>query len=291
MNDRQSLADHSPFRHHPRQWRDHLYVYPVVSRRSRGMSVGINLSRDRRCTFACVYCQVDRSGPCGSAMLDLAVLRRELVETLREAAGGDVWREERFAATPPAMRRLHDIAFSGDGEPTLLEDFDKAVAVAADVRRELGLANVPIVVITNASCLHRPPFRRALPLLAPEDEVWAKLDAGTEELFHRINRPFPVVPLRRILDNILELARLRPVVIQGLFLRLDGAAPAEAQVRAYCDRLREIVGGGGKIKLVQVYTVARRPAERSAAPLSKEELQSIAARIREAVPSVPVEAY
>jgi wyosine [tRNA(Phe)-imidazoG37] synthetase (radical SAM superfamily) len=189
------------------------------------------------------------------------------------------------------MRRLNDIAFSGDGEPTLLEDFDQALGLAVAVRRELGLAGVKIVVITNASALHRAPFQRALPLLAEDDEIWAKLDAGSEDLFQKINHPYPVIPLRRVLDNILAVARRRPVVIQSLFLRIEGAGPSPAQVEAYCQRLAEIVRGGGTIKLVQVYTLARQPADRTAAPLSAEELQSIATRLRAAVPGVPVETY
>jgi wyosine [tRNA(Phe)-imidazoG37] synthetase (radical SAM superfamily) len=291
MSDPAPADGPSPLRHHPRQWRDHLYVYPVISRRSRGVSVGVNLSRDKRCTFACAYCQVDRGGPCAGGPLDLGRLRDELRETLLEAAGGFLWEEARFAATPPEFRRLADVAFSGDGEPTLLEDFDRALAVAVEVRRELGLKDLPIIVITNASALHRPPFQRAMALLAPHDEIWAKLDAGTEELFHRLNRPYPAIPLRRILDNILAVARRRPVVIQGLFLRLEGAAPSEAQVEAYCRRLQEIVRGGGKIQLVQVYTIARPPAEAAAGPLTGQELAAIAERIHAALPGVPVEAY
>lgn len=291
MSDPHPAHSPSPIHDHSRLWRDHLYVYPVVSRRSRGLSVGVNLNRDKRCTFACAYCQVDRRGACASAPVDLSLLRKELAATLEEALSGLFWSEARFAATPPAMRRLNDIAFSGDGEPTLLDDFDKAVGLAVAVRREMELKDVKIVVITNASALHRPPFQRALPLLAPDDEIWAKLDAGSDDLFQKINRPYPVIPLRRVLDNILAVARVRPVVIQSLFLRLEGAAPSPGQVEAYCQRLAEIVRGGGQIKLVQVYTLARQSADKTAAMLSADELQSIAASIRAAVPGVPVETY
>jgi wyosine [tRNA(Phe)-imidazoG37] synthetase (radical SAM superfamily) len=291
MTDPHPSPNPSPIHDHSRLWRDHLYVYPVVSRRSRGLSVGVNLSRDKRCSFACAYCQVDRRGPCASGPIDLTVLRKELVETLMEAVSGYVWSDARFVATPPPMRRLNDIALSGDGEPTLLEDFDKAVGVAAAVRREMNLKDVKIVIITNASGLHRAPFHRALPLLAAGDEIWAKLDAGSEDLFQKINRPYPVISLRRILDNILAVSRVRPVVIQSLFLRLEGAAPSPAQIEAYCHRLAELVRGGGKIQLVQVYTLARQPADRTASLLSPQELQSIAERIREVIPGVPVETY
>lgn len=307
----------SPLTYHPRQWRDCVYVYPVVSRRSRGVSIGVNLNHDKRCTFACVYCQVEgRSLPgvarppsgvaCGSqaqpwaavpqspppAALDLALLRRELLLAVEETATGRLWEEPLFRPTPTDMRRLHDIALSGDGEPTCLEDFDKAVGVAADVRRQTGRTELKIIVISNASQFHRPPFQRALPILdANGGEVWAKLDAGTEELFQRINHPYPVVPLRRILDNILAVARGRPVVIQSLFFRLDGAAPSEAAMDAYCHRLQEIIHGGGKIRLVQVYTIARAPSSLQARPLERQELDAIAQKVRAVVSPVPVETY
>ncbi|MFB3892096.1 MAG: radical SAM protein [Phycisphaerae bacterium] len=282
----------SLIRDHRRQWRRCLYVYPVIARRSKGLSVGVNLNPRRDCTFACAYCQVDRRIPRGLHEVSLPLLRDELEEALEAAVSGELWKEERFSPTPEAMRRISDIAFSGDGEPTCLPDFDKAVQVAADVKRELGLGEVKIVVITNSTNLQSPQVTRALPILdANNGEIWAKLDAGTEEYFQRINRPRGPITLERIVQNITAVATGRPVVIQTLLARIEGQPPDDAEIRAYCGRIGRILAGGGRIKLIQVHTVARPPAERYVTPLSNGELDAIAERIRQAVPGAAVETY
>jgi hypothetical protein len=71
---------------------------------------------------------------------------------------------------------------------------------------------------------------------------------------------------------------------------VDGQAVAEAEVEAYCDRLNELRAAGGQIKAVQVYTIARKPAEPTVAPLPDAELDRLAEFIRGRVP-VPVETF
>jgi len=279
-------------RDHRRQWRDCLYVYPVISRRAKGLSVGVNLNPQKECTFACRYCQIDRRIRRGLSTVDLPTLRRELALALEEAASGRLWAEERFARTPPDLRRIHDVALSGDGEPTCLEIFDRAVAVAAEAKAAAGLDEVKIVVITNASCLASPQVARALPILdAHRGEIWAKLDAGTEAYFQRLNRPDPKIPLEEVIGNITAVARGRPVVIQTLLCRLDGQNPPPEEIDAYCRQLQRIRDAGGQIKLVQVHTIARSPADPSASAIPDEELDALADTIRAAVAPVPVEAY
>ena len=119
-----------------------------------------------------------------------------------------MWREPQFADTPPALRRINDIAFSGDGEPTCAINFDQAVAVAADAKRAAGRDEVKLVVITNATQLDQPQVQRALPILdAANGEIWAKLDAGSEQYFQRVNRPHPGLTLDGITANIIAIAR------------------------------------------------------------------------------------
>jgi len=283
--------DSPAVRDHRRQWRKCLYVYPVISRRAKGLSIGVNLNPDKQCNFSCLYCQIDRRTRRGLEEVDLGLLREELRQALT-AASGELWAEPGFAATPPELRRVNDIAFSGDGEPTCLPNFDEAVAVAAEVKRQLGRDDAKIVVITNASQFDQPQFKRALPILdANNGEIWAKLDAGTEEYFQRVNRPQPNVRLQRIVDNIASVCRDRPVVVQTLFFRINGAAPPPTELDAYCARLREILASGGKIKLIQVHTIARRPTEPCASTIPNDELDAIANRIRTALPETLVEAY
>jgi len=279
-------------RDHRRQWRDCLYVYPVVSRRARGLSIGVNLNPDKHCTFACVYCQVDRGVVRDLHHVDVECIRRELRLALYEAATGELWREERFADTPETLRRINDIAFSGDGEPTLVPELDHAVRAARDVRTELNRPDVKLVVITNASALDQPPFQRALPILMKDNgEIWAKLDAGTETMFHAINRPFPRITLRHVLGNIVAVARRMPVVIQTLWMRWEGHAPVAAEVDAYIDNVRHIRQAGGQIKLVQLHTVARMPACPQASALPIEALDAVATKLRAALGDVDVETF
>jgi len=277
---------------HRRQWRDCLYVYPVISRRARGLSIGVNLNPDKRCTFSCVYCQINRRVHRGLTGVDLAILHDELHLAMEEATGGRLWHEPRFNTTPRRLRRINDIAFSGDGEPTCLENFDAAVAAAAEVQDHFNRWNVKLVVLTNAAHLQSPQVQRALPILdAHNGEIWAKLDAGTEAFFRRVNRPRGELTLAKIVRDITAVAQGRPVVIQTLLFRHDGAAPPAEEIDAYIGRLRGILDAGGSIKLVQLHTVARPPAEASVARLGDDELDAIAARVRRALPDVPVETY
>ena len=277
---------------HRRQWRDFRYVYPVVSRRARGLSIGINLNPEKACNYSCVYCQVDHAVDRHLRGVDLEVLANELRLTLEEAITGAIWNVKPFDATPPELRRVNDIAFSGDGEPTCLPTFDKAVALAADAKRQLAAQAVKIVVITNATQLESPQVQRALPILdANNGEIWAKLDAGTEEYFRQINRPAAGVTLEKVLGGIISVAQGRPIVIQTLFLRRGAAAPSPAEIGAYCSRLRDILQAGGKIKLAQIHTVARPPQETDVCALPNEDLDAIAATVRSTLPELAVEVH
>src|SRR5207302_8445310 len=94
---------------HRRDFAGNRYVYPVVSRRSRGVSVGLNLNPDKVCNFDCVYCQVDRSTPRPVRDVDLARLRDALEDMLDRVQSGQLFEEERYRQTPAELRRLNDI--------------------------------------------------------------------------------------------------------------------------------------------------------------------------------------
>src|ERR1700722_13802742 len=133
---RQHLPLH---RDHRRSFADNRYVYAVVSRRSKGVSLGINLNPDKLCNFDCVYCQVDRTTPGGPANVDVPRLAAELEDMLDLAVSGALYETDAFRTTPPALRRLNDIAFAGDGEPTTCPAFPEVVQLATDARRRLRL--------------------------------------------------------------------------------------------------------------------------------------------------------
>jgi wyosine [tRNA(Phe)-imidazoG37] synthetase (radical SAM superfamily) len=135
------------------------------------------------------------------------------------------------------------------------------------------------VLITNASMFHRERVRRGLEALdAANGEIWAKLDAGTEAYYRIVART--AVPFARILENLRDAARVRPIVIQSLFMRIHGQGPSRAELEAYCDRLNAITDAGGRIKQVQIHTIARPPAENWVTPLWNTEIDSLAAFVR-----------
>jgi wyosine [tRNA(Phe)-imidazoG37] synthetase (radical SAM superfamily) len=263
---------------HPRTFEENRYVYPVLSRRAGGISVGVNLNRDKACNFRCAYCQVDRTTPGTKEPLDLQRLVKELDAMFEFVLSGAIYKTTKFSRTPPELRRLNDIAISGDGEPTTCERIEEVMAACAAVLRRFAREDVKLVLITNASLFHRERVRRALSVLDEAGgEIWAKLDAGTEEYFRLVCQS--KVTLERILDNVCEAARRRPIVIQSLFARIHEEPPPPAEVEAYCKRLREIVAAGGQIKQVQIHTVARVPTEAWVSALSAAEAETIAEQV------------
>jgi wyosine [tRNA(Phe)-imidazoG37] synthetase (radical SAM superfamily) len=265
--------------YHERSFRAGRFVYPVLSRRSGGISLGVNLNPDKICNFDCIYCQVDRTRQSETTFVETDALLRELEDVLRLVSSGGLYQLAEFAATPQPLRRLNDIAFSGDGEPTTYRNFDELIAACAALKDRLALGDVKMVLITNASMFHRPHVERGLAILdAHQGEVWAKLEAGTEAYYQLVDRT--PIPFRQVLDNIAQAARIRPLVIQALFMRVHGEPPTVEELHAFCDRLNEIIAAGGKLKLVQVYTVARRPAEDFVAPLTDGEVDAIVEMVR-----------
>lgn len=295
MDDRTPKLD--PSRHHPRTFSARLpdrleqfrFVYPVLSRRSRGISIGINPNPDKACNFDCLYCQVDRRTPPTLTKVDMPTLEHELRTLLRLGQQGQLQKIPPFDQVRPEWLALRDIAISGDAEPTTSRYLLDIVKTVVRVKREQGLAGLKIVLLTNASGLNRASVREALLWLDQHNgEVWAKLDAGTEAYYQQINKT--AIPFARILENIRQTARGRPIVIQSIFVTLDGLGPPPGEIAAYCDRLRDILRDGGQIKLVQVYTLARPPADPRVAALGRAELDAIASAVRERT-GLPTETY
>ena len=259
------------FQQHSRNFEQNRFVYPVISRRSGGVSIGVNLNPDKVCNFDCIYCQVDRTRQSETRFVETDALLTELRGVLELVVSGDLFELQRFSETPPSMRRLNDIAFSGDGEPTTFRNFDEIIQACAEVRQDVGATESKMVLITNASMFHRPHVQNGLEILDRNcGEIWAKLDAGTEEYFQIIDRT--KFTLKHVMDNLVLAAKRRPIVIQSLWMRVDDEPPTINELEAYSDRLNEIVSAGGEIKLVQIYTVARQPAESYVSPLTNDEV-------------------
>ena len=275
------------FADHSRHWEAFTYVYPVVSRRSRGLSIGVNLNPDTICNFDCVYCQVDKLEHPKPMAVDVGRLRDELDGMLSAVASGQIWEHPRFAPVDAPLRRINDIAFSGDGEPTAAACFPEAVDLVAGLKRSHGLDHTKLVLITNATLLNRPHVEAALRVMDDnQGEVWAKLDAGTQAYYKQIDRS--AVALPTILDNILACGRRRPIVIQSMFLKLHDQPVPDNEFDAYLQRLAELIDAGCRIKLVQLYTVARKPLESYVTALDDAALSRLAERCKQRLPALDV---
>ena len=276
---------------HPRRFRQSRLIYPVLSRRSRGISVGVNLSPHKRCNFDCPYCQVDRttSGEPDPLPYDLEIMEAELRQTILSIMSGDIYSYTPFDETPAAFRRLNDIALSGDGEPTAEKDFLATCRVCARVKAELGLEQVKLVLITNATRLHRSQVQQGLEILdRHQGQIWAKLDAGSDAYYRFINKTS--IPFRRVLDNLLDAARVRPIVIQSLFVRFNGEPIDGKEVAAYAQRIDDILQAGGQITAIQLHTIARPPADGRLTGLSPIELDQIAGQLQQTL-TLPIQTY
>lgn len=275
---------------HRRAWMAFDYAYPVISRRSRGVSLGVNLNPDKVCNFDCVYCEVDRRTPPRRRDVDLDQLEREMAALLDLTVSGELFQVPPFDSARPEQRRLNDIAFSGDGEPTTEHAFPEAVARLAALKAARGLASVKLVLITDATRLQAPDVVRGLErMMANQGEIWAKLDAGTEAYYREINRT--KVPFSRILDNLRTTALRWPVTIQTLFLDWKGQGPSEGEVEAYLACIRGLRESGGMIQGIQLYTVARPTPEPEARPLPAAEMDRLAGRLKDGLPGLPIEVF
>jgi wyosine [tRNA(Phe)-imidazoG37] synthetase (radical SAM superfamily) len=237
----------------------------------------VNLNPDQYCNFDCCYCEVDRrhlprlGGP---RQVNAHAVAQELSGALAMVDAGTLFKHAYFAALPPEMLRLAHVAISGDGEPTLCPNFADAVEGVVHLRAA-GLASYfKLVLITNASALDQPGVKAGLRLFTRSDEIWAKLDAGTAEGAELINRPS--VPWTRVVQNILELGRQRPVVIQSMFVEVDGRLPDRRELCEYARQLNLLKEGGAQISLVQVYSATRPPHTRRCRHLSLRVLSEIA---------------
>jgi hypothetical protein len=261
---------------HSRASAGRRHVYAVLSRRAGGVSVGVNLNPNDACNWRCLYCQVPGLTRGGPPPLDLELLERELGGVLDEVAQGRFLEAEGTTAPP----RLQDVAFSGNGEPTLAPEFPRAVEVAERALRVRGLLPaVQLRLITNGSALDRVEVQEGLSRLgAAGGEAWFKVDVVGAEAAARVNG----VSLRpELVERRLEgcAARCRTWVQTCLF-GLDGQGPGEAALQG----LLGLYGRAGpRLAGVHLYGLARPSLQPEAPRLHRLDagwLEAFGARVR-----------
>ena len=263
----------------PRDFLDNRFVYAVVSARARGLSVGINLCPDKHCNFQCVYCEVHRNGDTYDGQLDVDAMAAELKKTLAFVRGGRLRERPWYRTLPDELLQLRHVALSGDGEPTLSPNFADALQAVVHVRALSGFPFFKLVLLTNGTGLDLPQVQHGLKHLTRSDEVWAKLDGGTQAYVNRVNRAS--VPLEKTLSNILLLGRQRPVVIQSLFPAINGEEPPLEEIEQYAQRLLELKQAGAQITLVQIYSATRPAPNSQSGHLPLKALSRIAQIVRQ----------
>jgi len=264
----------------PRNFLNNHFAYAVISQRAHGLSIGVNLNPDKRCNFDCFYCEVDREEPPRDREIDVKVMSDELQKLLALVHENRLREVAWFRHLPPELLQLKGVALSGDGEPTLCPKFGEVVREVVHIRSQGRFPFFKIVLITNTAGLTLPETRVGIHLLTTQDEIWVKLDAGTQDYMNRVNRPD--ITLRKVLANILWIGRERPIIVQSLFPLMAGLEPPIEEIEQYVQRLQELKAGGAQITMVQIYS-AHRPPRRGdcCGHLPLKMLSYIARRVRE----------
>ena len=258
---------------------DNRFVYLTVSARARGLSIGVNMNPDQKCNFDCVYCEVHRDQAPRESRLDIDVMAAELKQTLEFVLAGRLRERPSYHAVPEELMQLRHVTLSGDGEPTFAPNFVEVVQAIVHVRATGGFPFFKLVLITNGAGLDQPHIQQGLKSFTQSDEVWAKLDGGTEAYLKKVDRID--VPLEKILRNILSVAQHRPVVIQSLFPSINGEEPPSEEIEQFALRLKELKEAGAQIPLVQIYSATRPTPNSSCGHLPLKTLSRVALTVRQ----------
>ncbi|MFA6121942.1 MAG: radical SAM protein [Sideroxydans sp.] len=264
-----SITDHS------RDSAGLRYVYPVVSRRAGGVSIGINLNPNNACNWRCIYCQVPDLTRGTAPPIDLALLEQELSSFLHELQHGDFMQR-----VPPEACRINDIALSGNGEPTSAQEFAEVIEVIA----KLKPADLKLVLITNGSLMQRVNVQQGLRRMAQlNGEVWFKLDRASEVGMAQVNDT--KMTMDKVGQNFATAIECCPNTwLQTCWFALDGIAPSKQDEDDYLEFLDNCLRGEIKPQGVLLYGLARPSLQQEANRLSalpKEVMERFTQRISE----------
>jgi len=279
----------NPVKNH-REREKGVLVYPVYSRRSKGLSIGINLFPDKKsCAFNCPYCEVFPFSP--NAAFSAGQMENDLRTAIKVAHEQNV--------------PVKDICFSGNGEPTLSPDFKDALESAGDIRAELA-AMSKLVIITNGTGLLQERIFSLLKKTAanPSADIWLKMDAGTSGWYKKMNRC--AVPHEKLTEKIKEFALCSPVTIQTMLCAINDEPPPDKENQVWENFICELAANNAYdndgvncvsgIRKVQLYGKARpAPEDPLASELPQGFLSSRADSLRkkfeERKITTPVEIY
>ena len=255
------------------------YVYPVISRRAGGVSVGINLNTNNACNWRCVYCQVPELKLGSAPPVDLILLEKELRGFLHELLHGNFMQQR----VPEAARRINDIALSGNGEPTSAKEFVQVIALIGRLQKELALPpHIKLVLISNGSLMHRSYVQEGLRQMAQlNGEVWFKLDRASAAAVQLVNNTQE--KLEKTRQNLATAIALCPTWVQTCWFAMDGAAPSRQDEDDYLNIMAGLLHDNIRPQGVLLYSLARpslQPEAPRLAALSEQQMNAFAERIR-----------
>lgn len=241
---------------HDRNSSEMTYVYPVISRRSQGVSLGINLNPNNACNWSCIYCQVPNLKRGVGPRIDLKLLEVELRQMLEELMNGTFF--QKFQV-PEELRKFRDIAISGNGEATTSPQLLEVVSCIQGLANEFQLKNkIKFIFISNGSQMLKAEVHNALSIWASMGgEVWFKFDRATKEGIKLINRVGISPEFHR--QNLAACTKLCPTWIQTCVFSVDDLPPPESEVVAYKSFLLGLQDENILIKGVLIYGMARPP--------------------------------
>lgn len=264
----------------PRRLQSNRYVQTVVSPRARGLSVRLDLTPDGHCNFDCAYCEVHRNQIKSDRVPDIPLMMAELEAVLDTIASGRARELPGCANAPDGYLHLGHVALSGAGEPTLCACFADILESLLHLRARTRHGFFRIAVVTNGSRIYAPEIRPSLKLLTPQDEIWAKLDAGTEEWFRLVNDGD--LTLDEVMAQLKACGKDHSLTIQSLFPtlpRFPGGPPLQ-EIQAYVGRLIELTDAGVDIPAVQIYSTSRPSARPGCGHTPLATLSAIAREVR-----------
>ena len=257
------------------------YVYPVISRRAGGVSIGINLNTNNACNWRCIYCQVPDLKLGTAPQVDLVLLGKELHGFLDELLHGDFM----LTHVPEGARRINDIALSGNGEPTSAAEFVQVIELIGRIKQEINLPElIKLVLITNGSLIQRENVRQGLKLMAKLDgELWFKLDRASEKGMSLINDTR--TSLDKVRENLTTAIACCPNTwLQTCWFALDGSPPDKQDEDDYLKFINELLLQGIKPQGVLLYGIARtsmQPEAPRLQALSLDQLERFAKQIHQ----------
>lgn len=256
------------------------YVYPVVSRRAGGLSLGINLNTNNACNWQCIYCEVPNLTRGKPDPIDLNLLRIELQDWLKNLVEGDFIEKH----TDPHTK-FKDIALSGNGEPTACKEFKSVLGI---IEKEFADCKCPkdvkIRLITNGSYLSKREIQDAWQEMPLAKEIWFKIDSVNTETIKQLNQVN--LTHNQIKKNLESALSISSTVIQTCLTKINGQLPKESEVSDYVNFLKPYEK---KITSIHLYSLARPTEQKTLYNLGRlndQEMIRIAEKMNEL--SIPI---